>query len=245
MNNKNVLALIGLDAPSEIADSLLSLGFSVLRLPPDARLAPPVRTHADMLMLPIGKRVFTTAGYLSVAKDIFATLEDYGYEVIACECELRSEYPYDVALDALVLRNAILCRTDVLPREVSLTAREMGYSLINSKQGYAKCSAVALNGGAIVTADKNIAALAASLGAHVLSIGAYPEAITLDGYDCGFIGGASGVFEDTVYFTGDLSRHPDGTRIADFCRLHGKRAYSLSQAPLCDVGGVFFFQGLT
>lgn len=242
MNNKNVLALIGLDAPSEIADSLLSLGFSVLRLPPDARLALPVRTHADMLMLPIGKRVFTTAGYLSVAKDIFATLEDYGYEVIACECELRSEYPYDVALDALVLSNAIICRTDVLPRELSLAASEMGYYLINSKQGYAKCSAVALNGGAIVTADKNIAALTASLGTSVLSIGAYPEAITLDGYDCGFIGGASGVLEDTVYFTGDISAHPDAERITEFCNAHEKKIISLSSEPLNDVGGIFFFQ---
>lgn len=241
-DKKNALALLGEDAPQEIADALRALGFSVRALPCDSRLATPVRSHADMLMLPVGKVVFTSSEYLSVAEDIFKALESLGYEIVACKAEIRSDYPHDVAFDALVLKSAIIARLDSLPNEIKTYATAAGISLLDSKQGYAKCSAVSVGESAIITADKNIARAAEAAGADVLLISAAPEAIRLDGYDYGFIGGASGVLEDTVYFTGDISSHPDAERIAEFCKAHKKKIISLSSEPLNDVGGIFFFQ---
>ena len=241
-DKKNTLALLGEDAPQEIADALRALGFSVRALPCDSRLAAPVRSHADMLMLPVGKVVFTSSEYLSVAEDIFKALESLGYKIVSCNAEIRSDYPHDVAFDALVLKSAIIARLDSLPDEIKTYATAMGISLLNSKQGYAKCSSVSVGESAIITADKNIARAAEAAGADALLISAAPEKIRLDGYDYGFIGGASGVLEDTVYFTGDISSHPDAERIAEFCKAHEKKIISLSSEPLNDVGGIFFFQ---
>ena len=240
--NINTLALLGESAPQIIADALRALGFSVRALPCDSRLARPVRSHADMLMLPVGKVVFTSSEYLSVAEDIFKALENHGYEIVACDVEIRSDYPHDVAFDALVLKSAIIARLDSLPDEVKTHAANMGISLLDSKQGYAKCSAVRVSESAVITADKNIARAAEAADADTLLISAAPEAIRLDGYDYGFIGGASGVLEDTVYFTGDISSHPDAERITEFCKAHEKKIISLSSEPLNDVGGIFFFQ---
>ena len=240
-DKKSTLALLGEDAPQEIADALRALGFSVRALPCDSRLAAPVRSHADMLMLPVGKVVFTSSKYLSVAEDIFNELESLGYEIVACNAEIRGEYPHDVAFDALALKSAIIARLDSLPDEVKAHAANVGFSLIDSKQGYAKCSAVRVSESAVITADKNIARAAEASGADALLISAAPEKIRLDGYDYGFIGGASGVLEDTVYFTGDISSHPDAERIAEFCKAHEKKMISLSDEPLNDVGGIFFF----
>ena len=241
-DKKNTLALLGEDAPQEIADALRTLGFSVRALPCDSRLATPVRSHADMLMLPVGKVVFTSSEYFSVAEDIFKALESLGYEIVSCNAEIRSDYPHDVAFDALVLKSAIIARLDSLPDEVKAHAANMGISLLDSKQGYAKCSAVSVGESAIITADNNIARAAEAAGADALLISAAPEVIRLDGYDYGFIGGASGVIEDTVYFTGDISSHPDAERIAEFCNAHEKKIISLSSEPLNDAGGIFFFQ---
>jgi hypothetical protein len=140
-----------------------------------------------------------------------------------------------------VLKSAIIARLDILPDEVKTYAASMGISLLDSKQGYAKCSAVSVGESAIITADKNIVRAAKAAGADALLISAAPEAIRLDGYDYGFIGGASGVLGDTVYFTGDISSHPDAERIAEFCKAHEKKIISLSNEPLNDVGGIFFF----
>ncbi|MBR2345993.1 MAG: hypothetical protein IKA68_00135 [Clostridia bacterium] len=240
-DKKNTLALLGEDAPQEIADALRALGFSARALPCDSRLATPVRSHADMLMLPVGKVVFTSSEYLSVAEDIFKALESLGYEIVACNAEIRSDYPHDVAFDALVLKSAIIARLDSLSDEIKTYATAMGIALLDSKQGYAKCSAVSVGESAIITADMNIARAAEAAGGDTLLISAAPEAIRLEGYDYGFIGGASGVLEDTVYFTGDISSHPDAERITEFCNAHKKKIISLSSEPLNDVGGIFFF----
>ncbi len=239
--NINTLALLGEDAPQIIADALHALGFSVRSLPCDSRLARPVRSHTDMLMLPVGSTVFTSSEYLSAAHGIFDELERLGYEIVACDTKIESEYPHDVAFDALVLKSAIIARLDSLPDEVKAHAANMGIALLDTKQGYAKCSAVRVSESAVITADKNIAKAAETAGADALLISAAPEKIRLDGYDYGFIGGASGVLEDTVYFTGDISSHPDAERIAEFCKAHKKKMISLSSEPLNDVGGIFFF----
>ena len=62
----------------------------------------------------------------------------------------------------------------------------------------------------------------------------------LDGYDTGFIGGASGADDDAVYFCGDVSHHPDADAIKAFCQKHGKECVSLSDEELTDVGTLFF-----
>ena len=240
MEDKRILALIGADAPSSIADSLLSLGFSVLRLPHDERLAAPVRSHADMLMLPLCNKVFTSPEYLALAKSVFEALEGFGYEVIPAPADIRNEYPFDVAFDALVVNKHIICRRDILPNTIVIESGEMGYSLLNSKQGYAKCSAAVVGDNAVITADKSIASAAKSAGAEVLEI--KPDrSIRLEGYDYGFIGGASGCIDDTSYFAGNISLHSDCERIEEFCRERAKAIVSLSNEPLCDIGGIFFF----
>ena len=237
-DKKNTLALLGEDAPQEIADALRALGFSVLRLPCDARLATPVRSHADMLMLPVGKVVFTSSEYLSVAEDIFKALESLGYETVSCNAEIRSDYPHDVAFDALVLKSAIIARLDSLPDEIKTYATNLGISLLDSKQGYAKCSVCIVDDNSIITADLGIADKAKKAGIDVLTV--TPGHVTLEGYDTGFIGGASGLCRDTVYFCGNSDRHPDADSIRAFCQKHGKQVVSLSDGELFDVGTLFF-----
>ena len=58
----------------------------------------------------------------------------------------------------------------------------------------------------------------------------------------GFIGGACGYCDGSLYFSGDLRHHPDGDRIESFCKGLGVDAVSLSDEPLKDVGSIFFFK---
>ena len=74
-----------------------------------------------------------------------------------------------------------------------------------------------------------------------VSIGISPGSVLLDGYDYGFIGGASGFDGRSLYFCGDVDLHPDGCAIRSFCDDHGIGCVSLSPLPLHDVGGIFFF----
>ena len=111
-------------------------------------------------------------------------------------------------------------------------------NVIHTNQGYTKCSVAVVSENAVITADKSIGSACRSFGIDVLTV--CEGHVSLPPYDYGFIGGASGIKDDNVYFCGSLDRHPDGERIKEFSEKHGKAAISLSDGGLQDVGTLFF-----
>ena len=64
--------------------------------------------------------------------------------------------------------------------------------------------------------------------------------VLLPPYEYGFIGGASGVFGDTVYFLGDVTKHRSYEKIRKACEGEGKDVVSLSDEGLIDLGRIIF-----
>ena len=111
-------------------------------------------------------------------------------------------------------------------------------AIIKVRQGYSKCACLTVGDDSIITADPSVAEACRAAGLSVLQLGAH--AVRLDGYDTGFIGGAGGDDGEHILFCGDLSRHPEGSAIADFCRRHGREPISLSDGELYDYGTLIF-----
>ncbi len=240
MSNKKVLALVGEDSPTEALASLRSLGFEVSILPRHAQLASPVASHADMLFFVLGGKVFCPREYIKGKKELSRVINLYGYKIVKCRTHLSEHYPDDIAFNFALVGNKIFGRTDKMAKRLSKHMQKSAYELIKVKQGYAKCSSVVLNDKALITADSGIEKAARANGFDVLKIENSQAAVKLDGYDYGFIGGACGVFGNTVYFTGSLDIHPNGTEIKDFCQQHGFNIISLSSNQLTDIGGIIF-----
>ncbi len=245
MNDNKVLALLGHDANKSIEKKLQELGFNVLRLPHDERLPLPIRSHADTLIFSVNDQVFCSAEYHELAKPIFDALEGYGYNIVKSDATVSNEYPHDIAFNCFYCNNALYGNFKHTASKIKEFARQSGYSCVPVKQGYAKCSTVALGNTAIISADSGITDAARAHGIAVLKIENSPAAVSLDGYDYGFIGGACGVFGDTVYFTGDVEKHPQGKDIIKFCNSLGFLVKALSNDKICDVGGILFFSKLS
>ena len=64
--------------------------------------------------------------------------------------------------------------------------------------------------------------------------------IQLPPYEYGFIGGASGVYKDKVYFLGNLDLHPSKNIIKSVCQLANITSVSLSDGELADIGRIIF-----
>ena len=66
--------------------------------------------------------------------------------------------------------------------------------------------------------------------------------VSLDGYDYGFIGGASVYIKDkkTLLFFGDITAHPDYSAIKDFCERKGVKIDYIKGIKLTDIGGAVF-----
>lgn len=234
-----MLAVTDIRLPEKCRVSLLTRGFSVVSLPLFSKLDPRVASHPDMLMLPFGDRLFVHKDYYSEAKTAMdRILTETSLSLVLTEDAVGAEYPHDISLNVAVVGNHILGRCDAMAKAVVAYAEECGVALVNTKQGYAKCSAVVLGDKALITADPAVEKAARSLSLDVLRIS--EGHVTLDGYDHGFIGGASGVCGNTVYFCGNILAHPDGNAIKEFCQSHGFEVVSLSEEPLYDVGALFF-----
>ncbi len=224
--------------PRSVLDSLKKK-FEIIQLPPDASLPEAVNGHSDLLIFKIDNKLVTRKSYYRTAKyKIDLICEKSGLELILSDAEADNKYPNDCGLCAAVSGRNIICRKASANGEILRLADDLEYNLLNVPQGYSKCSCAVLADGAIVTADRGIAKVTQDAGIDTLVI--TPGYVALPGYDCGFIGGATGLCGNILYFCGNLESHPDHTAIKEFAQKHNTEYISLSDEKLYDVGSLIF-----
>ena len=226
----------------EIELSLKRLGFFVIRLPMSSLLPDAIGSHPDSLILKLGEVLISYSSYVEDGLSVFSDVREYhrNIRLSFVSEEPGKEYPSDCRLNALVAGDRLFARLDSLANGVRETAERQGLRLINTRQGYPACSTLMLDESHAVTADRGLGAVLESEGIKVLLISS--GGISLPPYEYGFIGGASFVYKDAVYFFGDLSSHPDGERIRAFLSDAGYEAISLSQGALFDYGGAVILE---
>lgn len=199
------------------------------------RFIPYERDHADMQCLILDDTAFV----LSCCRRLAEALS-VRYNVVLCADDIGADYPRNVALNAAAVGKNVICNVNALDDCVKQYCNSHGYTLIHVKQGYAKCSCAIVSDNALITADQGICRALQGSEIDVLPIG--KGSVRLDGANCGFIGGASGYDNKTktLYFCGDICRHPDYKRIERFCEKHGTKIVSLTDDDLTDIGGVLF-----
>lgn len=217
---------------------LINRGFETIKIPPCRTISGAVSTHADTVLFFLRDRLFLPREYYEENREVIDRILVIGaYTPVLTESLPRSPYPYDVPLCAINLSdNAVIaCRRHLAP-EVIGYCEENSIPIYNTNQGYAKCTAAHVGG--IISADRSTLSAARGNGIPTLEIS--QGNVLLDGYDYGFIGGASGFDGKNIYFCGDVDLHPDGVRIRKFCASLGVGCISLSSLPLHDVGSIFF-----
>ena len=180
---------------------------------------PPEQHHADLQFLRINSKCFT--------------LDD-------CREHISGKYPENVRLNCLLFGGVLYGNMSAAASSVRDFCRENDIRTVDVKQGYTRCSALAMNDRAVITAAKGIAEALKKDGAEVLVIS--PGHIALPGFDYGFIGGAGFCDGKTVFFFGDIKKHPDHKRIREFCEKNQiKTEIICADKPLTDLGGAVIF----
>ena len=219
--------------PREIrAEIEKAVNTQCIEIPTCQTLPDPVNHHPDMLFFnpPNSTVTILSECYHAVNPGFF---EKFSTEkLILDNITLGSKYPHDISFDALGIGSTLYC----LEAHTSSEVKKRFSQTVNVKQGYAACSCLLLNDTTIITADKSIAKALQCNGitVHVIS----HEGISLPGYGCGFIGGASAVINGNAIFFGDLKKHPDGERITEICRAVGIKPIDFPHLPLTDYGSI-------
>lgn len=212
-------------------DTLLSLGYEPIKMPPHPSLPVPVASHTDMLVFLFEDTLICTKEYYRIAKKELDSTEK---RIILSEERAEGNYPRDILFNAAPVGEYLFGKLE----HISSHIKALPYKMCNINQGYAKCSCCTVSDKAIITSDPSLESAAKAVGIDVLKVS--EGHIRLPGYDTGFIGGASGAGERFVAFCGDISTHPDAEKIKSFCKKHGKEPISLSDEPLFDLGTLFF-----
>ena len=195
--------------------------------------------HADISFLFDGTDTLFISSEMAQYENLFRNIVP---RVIVIPENLGDSYPYDVLLNCVVLGRKLICNVDTVSPTVLKYFSEKDYFVINVRQGYAKCSVLPVSDNAIITDDPSIAKAGVIHGIDVLTVS--KGSVSLDGFDYGFIGGASGRIDDrTVAFCGDISMHPDYDEIRQFIGKYGISALSLDDNRPYDIGSIIPLYG--
>ena len=224
---------------------LSALGFNLLELPTCPTLPSAIASHPDTLICRIGDNIITTADYCDRASYVFSDIRElYPHLNLVFVFETHTDvYPGDCILNALVTCGKLFVHLSSASERLIDIAEREGLAVIDSKQGYPACTTLTFSKNSqsyAITCDRGMAKLLEKSGVRVTLIGCGD--ILLPPYAYGFIGGASGVYKDKIYFAGDLDSHGDSPIIRDAIESAGFECVSLSDEPLCDVGGMIFIE---
>ena len=215
-------------------EKLLSSYGRCVRLPSSRFYPEPVGAHPDTLIGKIDAEILVCDKEESVKK----ALDDIGAKYKISNHTPGEKYPLDCGLNFLTLEEKLIGRLDIISSEAKEYAISRGYELINIKQGYAKCSCLAVRD-KIITADEGICRALRPHGIDVIKITS--GNIDLNPFEYGFIGGACGMIDDdTIMFFGDIRSHPDGDTIERVIRDHSIDIVGFD-GKLCDFGGFISF----
>ena len=233
------ISLVGNMIRKSEAEALEGLGYSVVTLPPSSILPHPMCTHTDMIVFVGFGCLFTHRSYYNENSSLIDGIcRDRDLKIIISDENLDVSYPNDVLFNAVLVGNKLICNKKHVSHYIITEAQNNGCEVISVKQGYTKCSTCVVDDNAIITADTGIHTAAVAHGINSLLIDA--GHISLPPYEYGFIGGASGVCGDEVYFCGDINSHPSSIEILEFIDKHGKKVISLSNDELLDIGSILF-----
>lgn len=218
---------ISAGADDRLIDHLKDAGLQTELIHTEGLVSEPVSDHPDMFMCRLG------IGVDSPLVSYWDTTKNRDKAGVSA---LSPGYPDEVAFNAACTGKYFIHNLKYTAPQLLDTARSMGMIEVNVSQGYAKCSTVIVDEDSIITYDRGLGQRCIEAGMDVLFVS--PGHVLLEGYESGFLGGASGRIGDTVYFNGDLTEHPDFQAIKDFIEERGLSSKWFPDWPLTDIGTI-------
>lgn len=235
------IAIVDSRIPKDAYRALSCYADKIFCLPKFSCVQEPVSAHPDMLIFLAKDSIITSKGYAKENKALFSEISALsGRRILFDENELSPIYPADVKFNCFIASGMLFGLHSALSERVIEWTKENTIPVVNVRQGYAKCSTCVVSEDAVITEDVSIEEAMLEKRIDVLRVAS--GQVALDGYNCGFIGGASGSDNENVYFCGDISKHPDYIKIRDFCHRHKKECVSLGNSGLYDVGTILFLE---
>lgn len=218
---------------SEEVNSLKKYNLKIIKCPVNRNLYTAVSGHPDMNLH------ITKSNKVLVHRDMSAAFLD---ELIKnhipyrlSKDNIKNYYPYDIILNGLSIGTLFLHNLKYTDK--ALLEELKNIKLLNTKQGYSKCSCAVVSENAVITSDISIRDQLVKENVEVLLVP--PGDILLPGINYGFIGGTCGLIDtNTMAFYGNLNYYKYGKEVLNFLKYKNVNAVYLRNGPLIDRGSI-------
>lgn len=200
-----------------------------------------IEGHVDISVFFSGKALITSPSSFEYYKTLISR---YKLDVVIekGEKKLSKKYPKDVAYNLCYTGKFAIGNFDYTDEKIISYLKKNDAIFIPVSQGYSNCSILVVDEESIITSDEGIVreVLKYNRGSfNKIDLLKIKEgSIRLSQMNHGFIGGASALVDDKVYFFGDVNSHPDSESIRNFIMKKNKVIVSLGDGNLIDYGGM-------
>jgi hypothetical protein len=157
-----------------------------------------------------------------------------GIEFSEGKLPVGKAYPDTAHYNALFTTDGIIHNRNISDP----TIKKLIAKSLHCKQGYVRCTTIQI-GDVFLTSDPGIEYLLTNQSLNVCYLN--PQSIVLDGFRNGFIGGCCGIWQKNIFICGSLHSIPNKDYITTYIHSEGYSIVELTEGPLIDVGGIFFF----
>ncbi len=190
-----------------------------------------LRGHADLSVLHTGSNKLYCCEYLENS-NIVNNLTNLGFEVQYTK-NPQKDYPLDAGLNICILNDKLFYNSKSAYSIVIESIKEK--EKIQIKQGYTKCSVCVVNENAIITSDRIIHRKATENKIQSLLI--EKPFVKLDGFEHGFIGGASfKLNKNKIAFTGRILDNEIRNKIESYLQKLSITPVYLTEHEIFDIG---------
>lgn len=234
------IAVLDGRASGDVERSLEKLGFEVIRTIGCRELYDAISYHPDIVLHPIEGRDIV------VAKNVFdyydSLLRPYGFNLVASDKMLGEKYPDNICLNIGRVSNCAIHNKKHTDGQALRLFQSSGIELIETKQGYGKCSTLTIGEKSLITTDMGIKKRLdkdTDIEAYFVD----PEGIKLEGMDYGFIGGCGNMIsERELVLSGRYDHMKDREYLDSIFREKNIEVIYLSDDKISDIGGIIFLE---
>jgi len=229
-----MLILCDSKMPGKAKDKLATFG-EVLEFSTDGITYEAISGHPDIFFCP------TPVGLIvapNLPEKYFKILNQKSISYATGNLPVGKKYPDSARYNALFAFGKLIHNPDISDPVIQKLNPEV--EIIRIRQGYTRCSLIPLPNNTFITSDRGIEKTLKQNQFEVLHVD--PDCIKLEGFEHGFIGGACGIYENSLFICGSLKYFKEEEFIKEFTYKAGVEIIELYQGPPMDIGTLIFLQ---
>ncbi len=230
--------IVDCNADAKIFSALKKLNINCYKSASIDELYLPINTHSDMQIHFVDEKNAVVAPLLY---DYYQSILPKTISLYPGKNNPEGTYPFDCAYNVAKVGKRLVGNLSYTDPVIIDFYKNLGYDLINTKQGYTKCNLCIVDDNSVITEDEGLRKTLTDAGVSVLKVPV--GAVGLKGFPYGFIGGCSGFLDKKqLAFFGDILSTEYGMDIFDFVKSRNVDIICLSQTKPEDYGSLLYFE---